>query len=66
MSRSHVYLVGETTLYIVTLNYNEFVNLMGLNRRLFQYLCEKLEGAEADKPLDGTKMPNFASLSAEN
>jgi hypothetical protein len=24
-------------------NYSEFVNLMGLNRALFQYLCEKLE-----------------------
>jgi hypothetical protein len=22
---------------------NEFVNRMGMNRRLFQYLCEKLE-----------------------
>jgi hypothetical protein len=24
-------------------NFNEFVNLMGLNRALFQHLCEKLE-----------------------
>jgi hypothetical protein len=25
-------------------NINEFVNLMGMNRALFQYLCRKLEG----------------------